>query len=467
MLINILEWLRATGADKTTRSSTLQQLDEAIERANLRREPEPLPPPNASSALLEKHKKNTEFCVAALRDVDRALNAWMSDQWKKRPNEGWHGSVRNQSGAIEQLVRELWNLQSKYDPGGPTKVEAYETARDNSIPALFKGCKCISRTSVGDLVKDGKSTSTVVGSAQSLVKNLREAVKLRFPREGTPEPIISAAEKTQVSSEVAGFIKKAFGNLDNLTWDVSEEFFKGVLNEAKGALMQEVASAVPFAGLVPAVAVLGIAINDMKIAGRGARAVERLNQRTVPSDSKSALQIIRGWQEHDMTLQKNRVTRASLNVGSQIVGIASGGTATAVQVPLGILNTIDALADVIIEIGGQYQASRALTLYLNGRDGAHPLGREIFSASPLAAAYYILNTPTSFVALQFVNLGAPGWREEIESLITRGDLAEARREAARLIEESRYRIIPPGRGKYAETIDKSIGLQAQEAFSKK
>jgi len=122
---------------------------------------------------------------------------------------------------------------------------------------------------------------------------------------------------------------------------------------------------------------------------------------------------------------------------------------------------------VIIEIGGQYQASRALTLYLNGRDGAHPLGREIFSASPLAAAYYILNTPTSFVALQFVNLGAPGWREEVESLITRGDLAEARREAARLIEESRYRIIPPGRGKYAETIDKSIGLQAQEAFSKK
>ena len=473
MLIDILEWHRVTDG-KHKRTSSLQELDAAIERANLWSEPELLSTPNASAELLEKQKINIKIRVEVLRDVDRALNDWMSAQWKKRPDVGWHGSVRNASGAVEQLVSELWRLQSKYDPGGPTNVEAYETARNNSIPALFEGCKCISRASAGDLVKDGKSTSAVVGSASSFVENLRKAAKLTIPPERPSTPIVPRAEQSRVLAEqsqvqhkVADFIKEAFGNLDYARWDIGEKFLQEVLNEAKRALIQEMASAVPFAGLAPTVAVLGIAIDDMRVAKLGARAVDRLNQRTVISDSKSALQTICQWQKEDRELQKTRVARASLNLGSQILGIASGGTAAVVQVPLGIRNAIDALADVIIEIGRQYQASRALTRYLNGQDGAHPLGREIFSASPLAAAYYILNTPTSFIALQFINLGAPGWRSEVEALIKGGNLAVARQEAARLIEESRYRIIPPEGGKYAETVKESMALKAKKFFSKK
>ena len=44
-------------------------------------------------------------------------------------------------------------------------------------------------------------------------------------------------------------------------------------------------------------------------------------------------------------------------------------------------------------------------------DGGPQLDRQILAQSPLAAAIYILNVPLSHVALSFVNMGAPAWRE--------------------------------------------------------
>jgi hypothetical protein len=117
-----------------------------------------------------------------------------------------------------------------------------------------------------------------------------------------------------------------------------------------------------------------------------------------------------------------------------------------------IASAIIALAAAIGELGMQYKEKRALAAYLN-RDS---LDRNIFAQAPLAAAYYLLNTPTSHIALQVVSFGAPTWRQDVELLRKDGVLASTLTESANLISAARYRIKKKSGGQYRERVDKSL-----------
>ena len=473
MLIDKALWIKNTGGDSDRRRSvTLRRVDDAIGVANRTQEPGPLSDTKSSSEYgAAEHEMATAMCAMALAQVHDALKTWMAEQNAKH-SKGWKDSYRNKSGAVEALVRELQEARSRYNQEDIAALEALKKARDASIPTLFKGCKCISRSSARDFLNDTLSSVTVAMSGSDLVKNIRRVVHSKDAASSAGAVPATATESTVGTMDfelpLKDLIQKAFGvPASQLRWELDEKFFDDLIQHALAGIRQEMASAVPFLGLVGAVAVLGMATHQLLDGSSKAQAVERLHQRTVPSDSKSALETIHKWQLGDLQLQKARVARASLNLGSQIVGVASAGTLTVVQGSVGICNAIMALADVIIEVGRQYQASRALTRYLNDEDGQHPLGREIFCASPLAGAYYLLNTPSSHVALQLVDMGSAGWQEEVERLVLHEDLAKARSEAARLIDLSRYRIIPRAGGHYIETVDKSLLRKLDEAmFSK-
>lgn len=471
MLIKKEQWIKATGGDSDRkRSVALRRLDEAIGVANRTEEPAPLSDTKSSSPQASaEHEMAAAMCALALGYVHDALQAWMAEQNAKH-SKGWKESYRNKNGAVEALVRELQAARSHYNQEDIAALQALRAACDASIPALFKGSRCISRSSVQDFLNDALNTGTVAASGADLVRSIRRVVHSKdaaSPVGAIPATSTAAAASTlDFELPLKDMVQKAFGvPASQLRWEVDEKFFDDLLQHAMAGIRQEMASAVPFLGLAGAVGVLGIATYQLTDASIKAQAVERLHQRTLPGDSRSALDTIHKWQLGDLQLQKARVARAAVNLGSQIVGVASAGTLTVVQGSVGICNAIIALADVIIEVGRQYQASRALTRYLNNEDGQHPLGREIFCASPLAGAYYLLNTPASHIALQLVELGSAGWQEEVERLVLHEDLAKARAEAARLIDVSRYRIVPKAGGKYIEAVDKSLLRKLDETVT--
>lgn len=470
MLISKELWLKNTGGDKDhRRSPALRRLDDAIGVANRTEEPGPLADAkSASDQAQAEHEMAMAMCAMALSHVSDALQAWMNEQSAKH-SKGWRDSLRNKSGAVEALVRELQALKSKYDKEDLAALEAVKDARDKSIPALFKGCKCISRSASRDFLTDGINSGAAGASAVELVTSIRRVMHnkdAKAPAAAAPDvQAASPPSPIEFEAPLSDLINKAFGvPLSQLRWEVDEAFFRDVVQHSLTAIRQELVAAIPFVGLAGAAVVLGYASYQLKDASNKAQAITRLQQSVLPGDSKSALETIHKWQLGDMQLQKARVARAALGLGSQIAGVASAGTLTVVQGSVGICNAIVGLADVIIEIGRQYQASRALTTYLNNQDGQHPLGREIFSASPLAGAYYLLNTPASHIALQLVDIGLPGWQEEVERLVLHEDLAKARAEAARLIDLSRYRILPGSGGQFVETIDKSFMLKLDEKY---
>ncbi len=470
MLISKDLWIKNTGGDSDhRRSPALRRLDNVIGIANRTEEPAPLTDSkSASEQDKAEHELATAMCAMALSHVNDALEAWMTEQKAKHSN-GWRDSRRNKSGAVEALILELQALKSKYVKEDAAALQAVKDARDKSIPALFKGCKCISRSSSRDFLNDGINAGASGASAVDLVRNIRRVMHskdAKSPAAAAPEVSAAApAAPMEFEAPLSDLINKAFGvPLTQLRWEVDEAFFRDTVQHALSAIRQEMVSAIPFIGLAGAAIVLGYAGYQLSDASSKAQAITRLQQGVLPGDSKSALESIHKWQLGDIQLQKARVTRAVLGLGSQIAGVASAGTLYVAQGSVGICNAIVALTEVIIEIGRQYQASRALTTYLNNEDGQHPLGREIFSASPLAGAYYLLNTPSSHIALQLVDIGSPGWQEEVERLVLHEDLAKARAEAARLIELSRYQIVPRSGGRYIEAVDKSFMRKLDEQY---
>ncbi len=118
---------------------------------------------------------------------------------------------------------------------------------------------------------------------------------------------------------------------------------------------------------------------------------------------------------------------------------------------------------MIAEMGMQYKESRALTQYLNNTLTTK-LGPDMFAAAPLAAAYYLLNTPTSHIALQLVNIGSTAWTAEVEQLKSAGALKTVISESERLISASRYVIQKKTGERFREREGKETSVKAKEFF---
>jgi hypothetical protein len=103
-----------------------------------------------------------------------------------------------------------------------------------------------------------------------------------------------------------------------------------------------------------------------------------------------------------------------------------------------------------------------LTKYLSGTTG-NALDHNIFATSPLVAAYYLLNTPTSHIALQLVTIGAPAWQQDVERIKRSGELNTVIEEAARLISASRYRIVRFDGARFRERVGKTLKMKASAA----
>lgn len=470
-LISIDEWMKATHSRIYSRSDALKVLDKAIADAgtiNQEVDQSQYIFMSRSGRLSESDKNSIAIGekkrALALAAVRKAFDKWAATQTSKGQN--WRDSGRNSSGAVNSLFEQLKYFGSKYlSESDEAAIAEIVKNRSQMIPLLFDGCTCVLKADRGrvealkDKLKKAKAT-----------RRIGQIAKKSYTLASSPATAASSSGGTSASSEVLAkvnamipdIVSNAFGTtLEQLSWEAGEAFFKETLTEALNAIKEEILAIIPAAGAIASSATL--VVNTIKLvqSSLAASALLDLTNKLEESDSKVALARIRDWQLRDISLRSSKVARAGANTAAQLAAIFTAGAGTAPQVILGICNAIVALLEMVAEMGMQYKESRALTNYLNST-AASKLGKDIFTASPLAAAYYLLNTPTSDIALQLVNIGDPGWMQEVEQLKLSGPLATVITESERLIDASRYVLMAKGQMRFREREGKEMLVKAKE-----
>lgn len=514
----IQEWLSSTSSWRHARSDELKALDAAIEEANRVYE--------AGQTALVPFYINGKLDVSnsvyeieavyrahAIANVRRAFNRWAASQTQRGNN--WRKSVRNNAKAMEKLAERIKTLALEYAQkvqytmpeelpadGRPfaysqTQQTVHQSmpqdwmamrllvrARNESIPALFNGCVCILKADksrleeLNDDLRKAKAARRVGQVAHKAYKiggspNLVPQVSISTGSGGEGAGLAGRI-MAEVESMMSDVILQAFGERpEALSWQGGEEFFKNLFEEAFGSIKEEIAAIVPGVGLAVSGATVLVRTVQLVQNGMSAHRMVKLTQKLEEGDPKAALESLMSWQQRDLVACTSKLARASANLGSQVANALTGGTATAVQLGVGIANAIVALLEMIAELGFQYKESRALTKYLEAHnralsknlDDPKPThSNEIFAKSSLAAAYYLLNVPVSHFALQLVEMGAPAWQEDVEYLTRSGKLSTMHAEAERLISASRYKLVRRGDngGELRDRVGKTAMVKAQE-----
>lgn len=475
-LISIDEWMKATYSRIYSRSDALKALDKAIAEAGIINQEVDQSQyifMSRTGKLSELDKNSIAIGekkrALALAAVRKAFDKWVDTQTRK--GQDWRDSGRNSSGAVTRLYDQLKYFGGKYlSESDEACIAVIVKNRSDMIPLLFDGCTCVLKAERGrmealsDKLKKAKATRQIGQIAKKSRALANSPATAASSSGGTAA---SSEVLTKINAMIPEIVSNAFGTtLEQLSWEAGETFFKETLTEALSAIKEEILAIMPVAGAVASSATL--IVNTIKLVQSGLAASTLLNltNKLQESDSKVALARIRDWQLRDIALSSSKLARATTNTAAQLAAIFSAGLGTAPQLILGICNAIVALLEMVAEMGMQYKESRALTKYLNSTKKASELGKDIFTASPLAAAYYLLNTPTSDIALQLVNIGDPGWMQEIEQLKQSAPLATVITESERLIDASRYVLMAKGKMRFREREGKEMLVRAKEFVGK-
>lgn len=452
------EWMSQTYSRIYSRSPALKKLDEALKEAeDIEADDEEVlkwfayglgPVSDSAKAAIEIEKARRADAVG---QVSRAFTDWVQDHTRK--GQEWRASTRNSSGAVTTLHNQIAYWTRTFPSTTEREAIEYMTAsRNKSIPALFKGVEVVIQS---DLLTK-KDDASAMYKAVELVRNSRKLERIYQPPSGGGGA--SHGFMHTISTQTDRLVAEAFGgDLRSLIWDPTEHGLQAVLGHAIDSIKEEIAALAPGVGLGAASASLVFHTAKLVIQSIAADEMVDLIQRLGEGDSRAALERVRDWQLRTIAARAAKVARAGVNVGVHSAAIASCGIGIPAQLAVSIATAIVALAEVIGELGMQYKEKRKLTAYLN----QDSLGRDIFAQSPLAAAYYLLNTPVSHIALQIVSFGAPAWRHDVELLVQNDSLKTVAEESARLIAAARYRIRRKGAAPFRERLEPALWERAK------
>jgi hypothetical protein len=483
------QWLEQTAVWGSRRSEAMRELDEALRNAEqvdlstVTHDGDTLQ--MTVNPLFLKLNRTTEDDLRkawrreAVARVRAAFGRWAQTQSRK--GQRWQDSSRNGRGAITQLHDRLVALAPRMSDSEHEGIAAMEAARDAAIPQLFLGCKVVSRshadvaTSI-NRIRDlnlARRTAQNTYTAGRKIQTLASAAPSHGGGGATVATALGSAAAATLGplyEQVKRIVAEAFGVPDAglLIWDEGEDLLREALQAAIEGIKDELKAIVPVIGLVAASATLAQQGVKLVQSVKSERELLDVQRRLVASDSKAALAEIHAWQLRDIALRGAKTARAATNVGTQAAAIASHGVGAAAQTAISLSLALVALMEIVGDLALQYRQKRALSELLNQRT-AEPLGRHVFTQSPLAAAYFLLNTPASFIALQLVDFGSPAWREEVallcrEGKLKDGGLRKVLTEAERVIQSSRYRILRTDGGRFRERCDAETWTRWAQIF---
>jgi hypothetical protein len=473
LLMSHAAWMEGTASWRHGRSDSLKALDAAILAAEECNEDDsalmahlaetirtgsgtPSGPVKAALDIEDARRKD------AVANVDKAFANWAGDHTSS--SKDWRKSVRNEKGTIDALYNAL--LYQRRILGlvpGKEMIDFMRSVRDQSIPAMFKGCEVLTHSTRAQRLSDKMNKVKVAKIARSSYQLARVGHTPSAPS-SAPSGGHGLGALSGFASEINTMVQDAFGvPYSTLTAGLTEaeSFIRTILTEAIASIKEEITAIAPFVGGAAAAATFTFHTVKLVIKSLDADTLYDFNRRLELGDTRSALDRVRDWQLRDIALTTSKVARAGVNAGMHAAALASMGAAVPAQLAVSIASAVIALGEVVGNLGMQYKEARALSAYLHGT-ATDKLDAQIFARSPLAAAYYLLNAPDSHIALQLVTIGAPAWRQDVEYLKKCGGMELVLSEAVRLIEASRYRIFPPTGVVYRERIGKTLAVKAKE-----
>jgi hypothetical protein len=447
-LIYYAEWMQLTHSSVYSRSAELKKIDEALLQAEKNS-------PKVDELLkwfadLSSTRRSESARVALVLDQklrDLAIirvRDTFNNFAKSKGTSDWRRSNRNGSGALTAMHAQLAFMTPRLPPVEAASLMYIETERNKSIPALFVDCKVVGYSDRLTTLQDRKIATSQALGLRTVYTNANDA--------GMGAPTTSDVENLlrEIGSRVNTWVHEAFGGHGGSGGGgiIEEIGIKTILDEAIREIKFELAAIVPIAGLASASATFVFHTVNLVMQSMVADSLVDLDVRLETGDSRTAISRLKDWQLAEIAKTTSNVVRSGVNVGAHAAAIASCGLGVAAQLAISVANAVLALAAVIGDLGIQYKRKKALEKYL----AAPSLGREIFAQSPLAAAYYMLNTPDSHVALQLVRIGAPGWQADVERIKKDGELTAVTALAAKVIDKSKYRIRKSDMAKLRETV---------------
>jgi hypothetical protein len=449
-LIFYSDWMALTHSRVYGRSTELKQIDVAIKQAEdcaasfetVSRWYSDLSSERRGDSAWVAMELDTKLRSLAIVRVGEAFTRWKN----AKGNTDWRTSNRNGEGAMTRLSDQLTYLKPKLPVRESAALAFVEAERNRSIPVLFKDCKVVGYSDRLTSLADRKTAVTQATGLRTVYERGNAA--------GMGAPTTSQAEALMrhIGTSVDSWVHEAFfgtpgggGSGHSLIDDLD---IRSILTEAVHEIKADILAIAPIAGLSVASATLlknSVTLVMQSVAADDLVDLERKLDKS--GDSRAAVNSLKRWQAEAIAKTTSSVVRSGVNVGTHAAAVASLGVGIPVQLAVSIANAVIALALVIGDMGMQYRRRKALERYLN----QPTLDAEIFAQSPLAAAYYLLNSPTSHIALQLVRFNAPGWQEDVERLKKDGDLQLVISQSAKVIDQSKYRIRKSDMAKFRET----------------
>ena len=410
------EWMQRTHRTFGVRSSELRRLDDAIARAeyisdelnNLEDELEDRFHGGYLSDKVDKLREQKE--KEAYRIVRNAFDAWAKSEGE------WETGGRNRNLAPSKIYLRLLDLQDRYPDLVPDSA-AIVTAGSEFTAELFRG-----------------ATVTLRGAD---VENL-----------------VNSVSQMSTITSVPGQV----GEMHNAMHDLIAPHFGDSIQHVATkdpALARELSKLIPgmainahtIMSLVPALNVVATTVSalnkfyDVYQTDLQRTQLLRVSRAVPEGDAKTALGVIKDWQDQYILEIKAAACVDAGIAGLQLLGALVPGTLPAAALA-GAAKSFAAAMAVVAELGAQYRESQKLEAYLRRAEG---IDTSIFSICPLVGAYYVLNVPFSVFSLHLIPFESPTFFGETENLRESGEMKAVMVGAERILDASKYILSKDGK----------------------
>jgi hypothetical protein len=358
--------------------------------------------------------------AAKLKALETALASWMDTYPDER---SWKKSRRNRRGAVATLDGQIQIALHPTDPEALAAwVKSVERHRARALWILFGSAQVVPKTG-------RKKPSTLIAfEAASVVKEAREVCKEAGVGGGTPITAVPAS-----LSEGAGKMLKAlteaipnFGDLPS-----------GIWIEIQNSFLREIAAAL--APVVGHVVSLADVVKDSWDAGSAQYRhwkTETHRTATLEGDARAACEALLGILKREATDAAGVLGLSSFDfVARTGSALADGGALSGALIGLG--TAIGKLAIAVNFLIDEYRRMKLANEILSSKT----FDRKIFAAHPLLGCYFLTRTEGTVVFNVLLHTFGTPRQAEILDRMYREHILPLKREADRIIDNSRFEVI--------------------------
>jgi hypothetical protein len=409
------DWMRRTRRAIGVRSAALKQLDDAILRAE-RLSLDIAYIDDELELLFQRGLpviRAAEIREAMEKEAYRIVrNAF--ENWAKSEGD-WRESRRDHEFAPTQVYIRLIDLQKKYPAFVPDSDELV-TAGSEFTAELFRGSKVQVRgADLSNVINTTSEICSLTNAFGQLGPARKAFEQLLLQHFGTPLEHLSTKDPT-----LARALLKVMPSLT--------------------AKIDALVKLIPGVGVATSTVSALSKLYDVHTTDQHRTHLLRVSRSIPQGDARTALGVIKSWQDRYICEQKIAAMADAGSAGMQLATIlmpAGQPISTIFQAA----KSLAEMMNVIVELGIQYRESRALENYLLQ---VPAIDTNIFAICPLVGAYYVLNVPFSVFSLHIVPFDSPTFFADTEHLRQSGEMKAVLVDAERLLDASKFILTKNG-----------------------